>query len=218
MVSISYGILVCSEHWELDRLLSLLIPYVRPEDEIVVLVDSQKATCKVYDTLACYPQVIYQDGYFTGNFAAWRNLLTTFCSKDWIFQIDADEFVSPYLIQDLPYILDSEKNGGVEMDGLIVPRMNTVQGITEKDIRKWGWHMEPNGRINWPDFQTRIFKNNGKVCFHGKVHERLGPVVEGTELKFSKVPPQMQNTWVLFHPKSIERQRKQNALYDTYNQ
>lgn len=217
MVSISYGILVCNEAWELKRLLLTLEPYVRPEDEIVVLVDQKKATFEVYDVLSQHPQVLKRDGDFDGDFSKWRNLLSSLCSKDWIFQIDADEFVSPYLIKDLPSILDPKVNGGVEMDGLIIPRMNTVRGITEEDVQKWGWHMELGGRINWPDFQTRIYKNDGRICFQGKVHERLGPVKVGTELKFSRVPSQMQNTWVLFHPKTIERQRKQNAFYDTYN-
>lgn len=205
MASISYGILVCNEHRELDRLLSLLLPFIKPEDEIVVLVDQKKATAEVYDTLVQYPQVLKRDGDFDGDFAKWRNLLTSLCSKDWVFQIDADEVVAPGLIGSLRAYIESNEY----VDALAVPRVNTVRGLTQDDILEWGWQVNAEGWVNWPDYQTRFFKNDGTFKFEGEVHEHL----VGGKIRVTQPMPGL----ALIHPKTIERQRKQNELYATYN-
>jgi hypothetical protein len=43
---------------------------------------------------------------------------------------------------------------------LRVPRVNTVKGITQEHIQKWGWIVDNQGRVNWPDLQWRIYANN----------------------------------------------------------
>lgn len=204
MASISYGILVCNEHRELDRLLSLLVPFVRPVDEVVVLIDQKKATSEVYDTLARYPQVLKRDGDFDGDFAKWRNLLTSLCSKDWVFQIDADEVVPALLVGSLRAYVENNEH----IDALAVPRINTVQGLTQEDISKWHWQVNEEGWVNWPDYQARFFKNDGTFRFEGKVHEHL----TGGQIRAGQAMPGL----ALIHPKTIERQRKQNELYATY--
>lgn len=206
MASISYGILVCNEHRELDRLLSLLLPFVRPIDEVVVLIDQKKATYEVYDVISQYRRYIsVRDGEFNGNFAEWRNLLTEICTKDWIFQIDADEVVAPGLIGSLRAYIESNEY----VDALAVPRVNTVQGLTQEDILKWGWQVNTEGWVNWPDYQARFFKNDGTFKFEGEVHEHL----VGGKIRVTQPMPGL----ALIHPKTIERQRKQNELYATYN-
>ena len=40
MPSISYAITACNEHVELERLLDLLNEYIRPEDEIILQLDT----------------------------------------------------------------------------------------------------------------------------------------------------------------------------------
>lgn len=204
MASISYGILVCNEHRELGRLLSLLVPFIRPEDEIVVLIDQAKATYEVYDTLAAYPQVLKRDGNFDGDFAKWRNLLTELCSKDWVFQIDADEVVPLNLIRNLSKVISQAE----AVDAIAIPRINTVLGLTQEDIEKWHWSVTPDGIVNWPDYQVRLFRNNGTCQYKGAVHEHL----DGVIIAFLPTDPGL----ALIHPKTIERQRKQNELYATY--
>ena len=209
MASISYAILVCNEHRELDRLLSLLVPFIRPEDEIIVQVDKDKYTSEVMDVLKNYSGLSVCFEKFTGNFADWRNLLTSHCSKDWIFQIDADEVVSVTLIRGIQaYVENVELNQGPE-NALALPRVNTVLGLTQEDIDRWHWQVNENGWVNWPDYQTRLFRNNGECEFVGKVHEHLRGRIRAT----APVPG-----LALIHPKTIERQRRQNALYDTYRQ
>ena len=206
MASISYGILVCNEHRELDRLLSILVPYVSSEDEIVVLVDQKKATAEVYNVLVQYPHVLKRDGDFDGNFAKWRNFLTSLCSKEWVFQIDADELVSPMCILGMPTLLGTY---GSQCDAFALPRVNTVKGLTQIDINRWHWTVDSRGWINYPDHQIRIFRNNENCRFEGQVHEHL------TGFKNLQA---FSQEFGLYHPKTIERQRMQNALYDTYSQ
>ena len=45
-----------------------------------------------------------------------------------------------------------------EVDLLWIPRVNTVEGMTEDDIQKWGWKISEQGWVNYPDYQARIFR------------------------------------------------------------
>ena len=89
-----------------------------------------------------------------------------------------------------------------------VPRINTVKGLTQEHIDKWGWRVDPNGRVNFPDYQCRILKNVKRIKWKNKVHEVL--IGHKTE---SKLPA--NDEFCIHHPKTIERQEKQNALYET---
>ncbi len=62
--------------------------------------------------------------------------------------------------------------------------------------------------INKGDYQTRIVKNSPNIRWVNKVHERL----DG--FKTYAVLPEIEEM-SLYHPKTIERQEKQNSLYDT---
>jgi hypothetical protein len=55
---------------------------------------------------------------------------------------------------------------------ILVPRINTVKGITIEDITKWKWNVDNDGHINWPDYQFRICRNIPEIKWEGKVHER----------------------------------------------
>jgi glycosyltransferase involved in cell wall biosynthesis len=207
-MKISYAITVCNELDEVKRLLDLLLESKREQDEIVVLVDEPKADqlllimLQGYETQ--YNNVCVIEDDFNDHFADWKNKLTSHCRGDYIFQIDADEFPHPYFIKDLPSIL--EHNSAVEL--YAVPRINTVEGLTQEHIQKWGWRVDDNNWVNWPDFQTRIYKNSPNIKWKNKVHE----VLDGHK-EFCYLP--MSEEYALFHPKSIERQEKQNNYYNT---
>ena len=206
MPSISYAITACNEHVELDRLLQQLIEHIRPEDEIVVQIDSMNATAEVMAVLAKYHDKIHNSISFTlmGDFASFKNNLKSHCTKDYIFQIDADEYLTSELITYLPEIL--ELNPEIEM--YAVPRINTVEGLTPGHILKWGWRVNEKGWVNYPDHQQRVFKNIDRIKWVNKVHERIigacttEPFPDGFNLN-------------LIHPKTIERQEKQNNFYNT---
>jgi glycosyltransferase involved in cell wall biosynthesis len=207
-MKISYAITVCNELKEVERLLNLLLENKREQDEIVILVDAPKAddylliTLQGYETQFSSICVIEDD--FNNHFADWKNKLTSHCKGDYIFQIDADEYPHPYFIESLPSIL--EHNSAVEL--YAVPRINTVEGLTQEHIQKWGWKINDNNWVNWPDFQTRIYKNSPNIKWKNKVHE----VLDGHK-EFAYLP--MSEEYALFHPKSIERQEKQNNYYNT---
>jgi hypothetical protein len=200
MPSISYAITACNEHVELDRLLSQLTEHIRPEDEIVVQMDIT-ATDEVKDVVNKYKLTNYFHP-LNKDFASFKNNLKGLCAKDYIFQIDADEYLSEELLTYLPVILESNPN--VEM--FSVPRINTVDGLTEQHIKQWGWNVNEKGWVNYPDYQNRILKNISTIHWVNKVHEKLVGAMVTTA-----IPP----GYDLIHPKDIIRQEKQNAYYNT---
>jgi glycosyltransferase involved in cell wall biosynthesis len=203
MPSISYAITACNEHVELDRLLTQLTESIRPEDEIVIQLD-KTATVEVRSTCFDFGRANLRVVEFPLNsdFASFKNNLIKECLKDYIFQIDADEYLSEELLLSLPGIL--ELNPGIDL--FAVPRINTVEGLTQDHIQKWGWHVSGNGWVNYPDYQTRILKNIPEIRWINKVHERLVGAKNGSHLP---------EEYTLIHPKTIERQEKQNNYYNT---
>jgi hypothetical protein len=202
---ISYAITVCNELEEVKRLVNFLLSNKRKEDEIVILFDKQNGSTQVRQYVADLPrEITVQRSNFQGHFADWKNLLTSFCTGDYIFQIDADEVPCTPLIESLPYILEVNQ----ELDVLLVPRVNTVEGLTQEHIHKWGWNVNSEGWVNWPDYQWRIYRNCPEVKWVNKVHERL----EGFKA-YTTLP--MEEDYSLYHPKTIERQERQNNYYST---
>ncbi len=212
MPSISYAITACNEHVELDRLLSQLLPSIRDEDEIIVQMDASPHD-KYHlpedkKKVLGYIMNLQEQGRIrvvlcplNNDFATFKNNLKSLCTKDYIFQIDADEYLSEELLTYLPAIL--EDNSNVEM--FSIPRINTVEGLTEQHIKQWGWRVDDKGWVNYPDYQNRILKNNPEIQWKNKVHE----VLIGART-ITSLPPGFD----LIHPKDIKRQEKQNAFYD----
>jgi hypothetical protein len=151
------------------------------------------------------PNVQFWRGFdFDGHFADWKNKLTSYCNGDYIFQIDADEMPNTILIKHLPEII--AMNEGVDV--MLVPRVNTVEGLTPEHIQKWRWNVDEKGWVNYPDFQWRIYKNTSDIKWVNKVHERL------VGFKTISNLPQTED-YSLYHSKTIEKQEKQNNYYDT---
>ena len=209
MAAISFALAAHNEHVELEELLDLLNEYIRPEDEIILQLDST-ATPEVmkvaekYNVGARYEyhRIIYP---LNGDFASFKNNLKKHCTRPWIFQLDADELLHPEFLQALPQILG--ENPTVEL--FCLPRINTVQGMTEEHIRRWGWRVDEEKRINWPDYQTRLVRNHKDLKWEGKVHERIVGFKSVSHFPFDNAD------WALHHPKTIEKQEQQNNFYNT---
>ena len=204
-MKISYAIPVCNEHVELEELLSFLIEHIDEDDEIVVQCDQGNTTDKVYQVLDTYTEHIRVIHFsLKGDFASFKNNLKNHCTGDWIFQIDADELPTHYLIRNLKSLL--ELNPTTEM--FLVPRVNTVEGLTQEHINKWRWNVNEKGWVNWPDYQTRIIQNSQKIKWQNKVHEQIvGISTQGA------LP--MEEEWCIYHPKNIKKQETQNSFYDS---
>lgn len=208
MPTISYAITVCNELDEIKTLLPFLCGIKRKQDEIVILQDISKNDPELTTYLEGYAannsDVRLFQQKFKDHFGEWKNLLTDFCMNNFVFQIDADEVPHKDLIETLPLLLEQNK----DVEVLLVPRVNTVAGLTNEHIAKWNWKVNEKSWINWPDYQWRIYKNTIDIRWINKVHERL----HGFK-KYATLP--MEEEYALYHPKHIDRQEKQNAYYDT---
>ena len=205
-MKISYAIPVCNEHVELEKLLNFLIEHIDEIDEIVVQCDKGNTTDKVDKVIDSFSVLRLKKIEFplNGHFSNFKNNLKEHCTGDWIFQIDADELPHESLITNLKSLL--ELNPTTEM--FLVPRVNTVDGLTQEHINKWRWNVNEKGWVNWPDYQSRIIQNSPKIKWQNKVHEQI--------IGFSTrgVLP-TEEEWCLYHPKDIKRQETQNKLYES---
>jgi glycosyltransferase involved in cell wall biosynthesis len=206
MSTISFAITAHNEHVELERLLDQLVTIIKPGDEIMVQLDST-ATDEVKKVANKYN--VGRDFEYhrifaslNGDFATFKNHIKNHCTRNWIFFIDADEYLSEGLADNIHEILDA--NQGL-VDLIAVPRINTVEGLTRNHIDKWRWFVDDNGWINYPDYQTRICANKSEINWINKVHERLSGW---------KTIANLPHGYDLMHPKTIDRQEKQNAFYD----
>ncbi len=171
-MKISYAITVCNEIDEITKLLNFLLKHRRKEDEIVVLFDKGNGTPEVWSLISELKgetNITYKAETFKHHFADWKNLLTELCTGDYIFQIDADEIPHEILVEQLPVILKENPENEV----YLVPRVNTVKGLTIRHVKEWRWNVDEEDRVNWPDYQWRIWKNKPEIKWKNKVHEVL---------------------------------------------
>ena len=197
-MKISYAICVCNEHNELNSLLSFLSRVVDSEDEINILVDSGKVTDEVRDVLKKFEKrIVVNERKFCGNFSKHRNYHITKCKGEYIFVLDADEIPQEALVKNIR---------NFDSDILYVPRMNIIPGYTEEWCKRMKFSVNEVGWINWPDYQGRYFRNNGKILWSLGLHERL---IGSDKVAQLQAIPQL----ALWHVKSVEKQDKQDAFY-----
>ena len=205
-MKISYAITIHNEIEEIKRLLPLLLENIREEDEIVIQQDNTNLDEVVYNYLKSQIEgenIKYIQHSLNGDFSQFKNNLTDNCTGDYIFQIDADEYPNGYLLATLPQILEFNPSNEV----YFVPRVNTVEGLTQAHIQKWGWRVNEKGWVNFPDHQMRIWKNKPEIRWVNKVHE----VLKGYK-SYAALPSDEEMS--LYHPKEIERQERQNDFYE----
>ncbi len=206
-MKISYGITVHNEADELNKLLEFLIHKTPESDEIVICVDGDDD--EVRFVLDSWTQQyahtktikIYQRK-LEGDFAAQKNSVIENCDGDYIFHIDADEIPHENLVNILPEMLETN-----DVDLVWVPRVNTVEGLTDEHCTKWGWRVTKLGWVNYPDYQSRVFRNDEKIRWRKPVHEHIW----GCKT-YAHLPPQEELS--LYHHKTIEKQEQQNKLYE----
>lgn len=201
---VSFAILSHNEGEYLDDLIGQLCKVKNKEDEIVIVDDfSDHAFTKIIlnenehaKRISLYRRHLDKD------FAAQKNFLNSKCKGDWIVNIDADESLSPLLAEQLHDLIELNKN----TDVIWVPRINIVNGISDEYLNKWGWRIDKEGHVNFPDWQLRIYKNKPEIYWVGKVHE----VLNGYK-NYSFLPAEKE--YCLIHIKTIDRQDSQNRFY-----
>ena len=206
-MKISYGITVHNEADELNKLLEILVHKTDTEDEIVICVDGDDDAVRfVLDSwtqqyahtkmMKVYQRELNKD------FASQKNSVIENSMGDYIFHIDADEYPNEILIGQLKEILEINNT-----DLLWIPRVNTVDGMTQKDVQKWGWRVTEKGWVNYPDYQARVFRRDKKIRWERPLHE----VIRGYNT-FAHLPPHEELS--LYHPKTIQKQTQQNMFYN----
>lgn len=206
-MKISYGITVHNEADELNKLLEILVHKTDAEDEIVICVDGDDDAVRfVLDSwtqqyahtkmMKVYQRELNKD------FAAQKNSVIENSSGDYVFHIDADEYPHEILLQQLKQILTIN-----DVDLVWIPRVNTIDGMKEEHIKRWGWKVTEKKWVNYPDYQARVFKNDETIRWERPLHE----VIRGYKT-YSHLPPHEELS--LYHPKTIERQEEQNMFYN----
>ena len=206
-MKISYGITVHNESEELNKLLEILIHKTDEEDEIVICVDGDDDGVRfVLDSwtqqYAHAKTIKVYQRKLDGDFAAHKNSVIENSVGDYIFHIDADEYPNKVLLQQLKQILEMN-----DVDLIWIPRVNTIEGMTEQDVQRWGWRVTEKGWVNYPDYQARVFRRDDNIRWTRPLHEHI----VGCKT-YSHLPPHEELS--LYHPKTIEKQTQQNMFYN----
>ena len=203
-MKISYGITVHNESMELERLLCKLITHIDEEDEIVICVDgNDEGVRNIIDDFSIDGMnLVDYKRKLDGDFAAHKNSVIEKSTGDYVFHIDADEYPHEILLQQLKKILEIN-----DVDLIWIPRVNTVEGMAQQDIQKWGWRVSEKNWVNYPDYQARVFRRDSEIRWTRPLHE----YITGCKT-YAHLPPHEELS--LYHPKTIEKQEKQNMFYN----
>lgn len=204
---ISFAVTTKNEGDYIQKLFDQLIPFCeKTGDEIIVLDDNSTDpyTQNLLFRYADTEQIQLHHRTFDGNFAEHKNYLNSLCQGEYIFQVDADETLNENLLN---YIHDLTGHNS-EVDLFWIPRVNIVNGLTNEDIQRWGWSVNENNWVMFPDYQGRLYKNLDNIKWQNKVHERISGHKTEAHLP-------AEEEWALYHIKDILRQREQNNYYAT---
>lgn len=194
-MKITYSIQVCNESRELYSLINFLLNVKDTEDNIQVIVDSLHKTDKVQKVLDFFKDsiLIYERPF--DNFKDNTQFHADTAKGDYIFEIDADEMPQEFLIKKIKEIIEDTQS-----DLLWIPRINIHPGITDEQLKKFGFNLNEANWINWPDYQGRIWKKCDYIKWSDELH---------TKLQGAKKPVMLQANpkLALWHIKSMEKQQ-----------
>ena len=199
---LSYLVTTHNETDCLDSLLSKLISFKKNNHEIVLLDDYSDNPTTISIIEKYKSSINFQQKKLQNDYGVHKNYGISLCKGEWIFQIDADELPTDVLLENIDVLLQSNANNEV----LWLPRLNYFVGVTQTDIQMWGWNYH-DGMINYPDYQSRLFKNLPHIRYERRLHEK----VEGYT-SYAFIPP--QKDIALIHNKTIEKQRETNMKYN----
>ena len=204
-MQLSYSILTHNETDSLLKLVEFIVKHKDEEDEIVILDDysDNEETQKILDATVSIYNIVYEQRHLLKDYAGQKNHLNRMCNGKYIFNLDADELPNKWLMKNIKSILEANPT----IDLYWVPRVNTVEGLTQEHINKWGWQVNEKGWINFPDYQGRIWRNRPNIRWENPVHEVLEGYKEHTFL------PQ-EEEFCFYHLKEIDKQEKQNEFYE----
>lgn len=239
-MKISFLITVHNEFEDLKRLLYQLVEYTDKNDSEIVIVDdysTNEDTVNLLESLR--DKIIWKQHHLNKQFGKHKQFGNEQCSGNYVFQIDADEYLNQDFLDNLIPLLDSNPEVGLFM----VPRVNRIKGLTAENASRWGWRLNvlddlTETRNDLTTDEYDLLKSNGLilneqdgcVTFKSvlinwpdyqfrlyrnsptiKWERDLHELIVGAE-KVTHLPAE-DYTWALFHDKSIERQESQNMFY-----
>ncbi|PWU06424.1 MAG: hypothetical protein C5B43_01785 [Verrucomicrobia bacterium] len=215
-VSLIYGITVCTEAEELKRLLKQIKENLDDPDKIIVQVDSSNTNQEVSKVVKRFKKELSSSQFYVveksldGDFGKFKNNVLSVARKkggDFVFLLDADEYLSSALMMNLKWYLSI--NSDVEC--MLLARANYYVDLDYypefKKENEGG--LDDMGRFLYMDQKLRIVNlKNSRIKYKGKIHEEI----EGcTEKKL--LPVAKGNCWEIIHIKTPKKQMEQNELY-----
>jgi hypothetical protein len=193
-MKLTYTVQVCNESRELFSLLSFLRKTVDDEDEINVVVDSNRVTARIESVLEHFKERINIFKRPFDNFCTNSNFHIEKATGEYIFGMDADEIPQELLIKNVKKIIN---DSGAEI--IAVPRINIDPGYTEEFLRRCNYTVNDVGYINWPDYQMRIYKKCDHIRWTDEMHTKLSGSDKAVGVEAT---PKL----ALWHIKSIEKE------------
>jgi hypothetical protein len=160
-VKITYSIQVRDESRELFTLLDFLIKVIDYVDNIHVVVDTTHKTEKVQEVLEHFSKniTVFERAFDTshGNSMYHKEVAT----GDYVFTLEADEIPQETLIKSIKSVISVE---GSEI--IFVPRVNICPNMTQEYLHiSEGFEMNRVGWLNWPDYQSRIYRRDDHITW-----------------------------------------------------
>jgi len=201
---LSYLVTCHNETDSLNKLLGKIQKFISKNDECIILDDfsNEKSTLEILENYSKIENFFIHKHLLNNDYGAHKNYGISICKKSFIFQLDADECPTDLFLENINEILESNSDN----EAIWIPRLNIFKGVTQEDIRMWGWKYDGK-YINFPDYQSRLFRNLPHIRYQRRLHEK----VEGFK-SYTFIPP--QKDYAIVHEKTIEKQRQTNVNYN----
>ncbi len=203
----SFAVLTHNESKDyLEKCISCILASMQNDEELVIVDDfsTNADTIEYLDKLNTYNDKIHIFQHsLNKDFAQQKNFMNSMCKNEWIFNLDADEYMSVDTINWYRQLIVANPT----LQALCLPRKNIVTDITDDYIKSQSWHITYNAvgekLINFPDYQCRIYKKC--AVWHNAVHETI-------DLPKAAIRP--DERLAIIHIKSFDRQVAQNNFYE----
>lgn len=132
---LSYLVTTHNEEECLEKLLNKLISFKKDNQEIVLLDDYSDNVITKSIIEKFKGKINFHQKKLDRDYGAHKNYGISLCKGKWIFQIDADEYPTDILLDNINEILEVNDYNEV----IWLPRLNYFEGVTQQDIMTWGW-------------------------------------------------------------------------------
>lgn len=172
---ISYLITCKNEGSQIESLLHRLFKY-KDGNECIILDDysDDASTIEILNNTVSSGAGFFQlhRHALENNYSAHKNYGKSLCKGQYIFQIDADEVPSEFLLENIKDILTLNS----DIDLFWIPRINNFRGVTDIEAKKWGWQLTKMPEliqekiIDDQSYEYEFLKKNGYILEEIKMH------------------------------------------------